>query len=289
MTAKHKESIKKNAEQPTLYVVATPIGNVEDITRRACRILKEVSTVAAEDTRHTRKLLGLLGISRKRLISVREHNEVTAAAAVLAAARESGGVAYVTDAGTPGISDPGARLVRTLRHAGAQIVPIPGPSSLTTAISVSGISGDSVTFAGFLPRRKSERIAAIKWLAQSKRPCAIFETPRLIATTLTELSEMLGANTEATVCRELTKMHEEIRSGTLAELADEATNNRLVGRGEFVVVIDATTCANGDEEMAKEIFETLREELPPRQAAKIAAKISGISAQQIYQKFVTRS
>ncbi len=218
----------------TLYVVATPLGHLGDLTRRAADILTQVPVVAAEDTRRTRPLLSTLG-ARPVLVSYHAHSGEARAEAIvdhLAAGRD---VALVTDAGTPGLSDPGANLVDRVREWGAPVVPIPGPSAVTTALSVAGFPADRFLFAGFLPRRGGERRAMLQRLATEPWTAVLFEAANRLVTLLEELASLGPAERQAVVCREMTKVHEEFRGGTLAELARHY--RQTPPRGEVTVVL----------------------------------------------------
>ena len=215
----------------TLYVVATPIGNLSDITKRAVEILSSVPTVAAEDTRVTRKLLSHLGIS-PRLESLHEHTSPERLEA-LVTQLESGDMAVVTDAGTPGISDPGSALVKAAVEAGHDIIPLPGPSATVAALSITGWSFDRFLFLGFLPRKQKERTAAITSVNQEPGPIVIYESPHRVKASLADI-EIALPDRQLVVCRELTKLYEETFRGTAAE----ATAHFTEPRGEFVIVIE---------------------------------------------------
>ena len=213
----------------TLFVVATPIGNLEDITLRALRVLREVSVVAAEDTRRTGNLLRHYQIATP-LISVHEHNEHARLAPILDRLRAGESVALVSDAGTPGISDPGAILVRAAREAGLRVEPIPGPSAITAALSASGLSFDRFAFAGFPPVRSKDRKDWFDWVQSQDVPVVCFEAPHRITRTLTEVRTLSGKR-PILVARELTKAHEEWVDGA----------ESVMERGEFVIIIGQTT------------------------------------------------
>lgn len=219
----------------TLYIVPTPIGNLEDITLRALRILRETETIACEDTRVTGSLLRHFDIPRKRLISYFAGNEEGRIEQILRILREGRDVALVSDAGTPGISDPGTRLVAAAIREGIAVVPLPGPTALVTAVTASGLPTDSILFEGFLPHKKGRR-RALEKLAVEERTMVLYESPHRILKTLRELGEHLDPARPAVLCRELTKMYEEINRGSLAELHDLYTARPSI-RGEFVVVI----------------------------------------------------
>ena len=220
----------------TLYIVPTPIGNLEDITLRALRVLREASTIACEDTRVTANLLRHFEIPHKRLISYFAGNEAARVGGIIATLEGGEDVALVSDAGTPGISDPGTRLVAAAIAAGITVVPLPGPTALVAAVTASGLPTDAILFEGFLPHKKG-RQTALRKLAAEERTVVLYESPHRIVKTLRELAEHLGDDRRAVVCRELTKMHEEINRATLAELRDDYAGRPSI-RGEFVVVID---------------------------------------------------
>jgi len=216
-----------------LFIVATPIGNREDITLRAQRVLREVAVVAAEDTRHTGQLLAHYGI-HTRYLSLHEHNERDRAAAIIAHLAAGDDVALVSDAGTPLIADPGARLVAAVRAAGHRVVPIPGPSSMLAAVVASGLVTGPFTFVGFLPPKQGARRAALEAIRALPHPAVLFEAPHRIAATLADALDVLGNRTCA-LCRELTKLHEEIAVTTLAEAVEGFVQRPP--RGEYVVVV----------------------------------------------------
>lgn len=220
-------------QRAALYIVATPIGNLSDITHRAIEVLGAVDFILCEDTRRSRTLLQRYGI-QGRLISVREHNERGRAAEMLTRLAEGAALAYVSDAGTPGISDPGARLVDTVSQAGYTVVPIPGPSSVTALLSVSGFPADRFVFEGFLPTKSGQRARRLAELAAESRTVVFFESPHRAARALAEMRGAWG-DRQGCVGRELTKKFEEIRRGTLDELADWAAAKSL--RGEIVIAI----------------------------------------------------
>ena len=220
----------------TLYVVATPIGNLEDITLRALRVLKEVDLIAAEDTRRTRVLLSHYGIHTP-MTSYFEHNKLKKGDFLVSRLSEGKAIALVTDAGTPGLSDPGFHLVRLARSAGILVVPVPGPSALTAALSVSGIPADRFIFEGFLPVKAGRRLAHLHALRALERPIVLYESPHRLLKTLAAIEEVCGA-IEITLLRELTKKFEEIRCGSPAQLI--AHFAREGTRGEFTLIIPAT-------------------------------------------------
>lgn len=218
-----------------LFILATPIGNLEDITLRALRILKEADVIYAEDTRVTAKLLAKYEI-QKPVFRLDEAKEAVKAQEVIDRLEQNENVVYVSDAGTPGISDPGARLVRMVREAGHSAIAIPGPSALTAALSIAGISGHEFIFLGFLPHKKG-RQTALKAISEEKRAIILYESPHRILKLLEEL-EILG-DRRILVARELTKIHEEVVSGSAYELRMRLETSGTA-RGEFVVIVDAT-------------------------------------------------
>ena len=215
----------------TLYLVATPIGNMEDITLRALRVLGEVDLIAAEDTRVTRKLLSHYDI-HTRTTSYHEHNRASKTPALLAVLAEGKDVALVTDAGTPAVSDPGDDLVRAALDQGFRVAPVPGPSAVTAALAASGIPTDQFVYLGFLPRRGADRRRLLRSLMEEERPIVLLETPHRLRAGLTDALDALG-DRPVSVCRELTKLHEEVFRGLLSEAIDHFDQPR----GEFTVVI----------------------------------------------------
>lgn len=218
---------------PALYIIATPIGNLEDITLRACRILREVDIIVAEDTRQTKKLLSHLAL-HKPLISLHKFSSDQSINHVLSLLQEGKNVAYVVDAGTPGISDPGAYLVQKALEAGISMVPIPGASALTTLLSVAGIPTDKFLFLGFLPRKKGRK-TIFKTIAASPYPVVFFESPHRIIKTLQELTNL--AEFYCIVGRELTKKFEHIYRGTIPEVITQITQDKV--KGEFTVIVQS--------------------------------------------------
>jgi 16S rRNA (cytidine1402-2'-O)-methyltransferase len=218
-----------------LFVVATPIGNLEDVSLRALRVLREVDLIAAEDTRRTRQLLARYEITTS-VTSYFEHNKLSRGPELVARLQAGARVAVVTDAGTPGISDPGFHLVRLARDAGVPVVPIPGPSAAVTALSAAGIPGDRFVFEGFLPVKRGRRLARLRELQPLGRPVVLYESPHRVAATLEAIAEVFGA-VEVVMARELTKQFEEFRRGTPAELLAALPSAGL--RGEVTLVVNS--------------------------------------------------
>ena len=272
----------------TLYVVSTPIGNLEDLTYRAARVLSEVDIVACEDTRHSQKLLNHYGIKTKT-VSYHEHNERDRAGELLESLTSGLDVAIVSDAGTPGISDPGFRVVRMALEAGLRVVPIPGPTALVSALVASGLPSDEFFFAGFLPARSGARRTRLAGLAAIPSTLVFYEAPHRIVASLQDAREILGER-EAVVARELTKLHEEVLRGRLSELADKFSQAAQEPRGEMVVVIDRNVIASSDGEtksgysVASIVASFEAEGLDPRTALKKSARQLGISRDEAYRR-----
>ncbi len=265
-----------------LYLVATPIGNLQDMTFRAVEILKSVDLIACEDTRHTRKLLNAFEIENK-LISYHEHNEIERATELVKLLGEGKSVAVVSDAGTPGINDPGYRLVLAARDAGAVVVPIPGPVAFVNAAVASGLPTDSLFFGGFLPSRSGERKRRLEEIRSTPATLVFYETPHRLVSSLRDCLEVLGDRT-ASVARELTKMHEEIVSDKLSELVSHF--EREGPRGEIVLTIERETDAPTDLSEAS-ITSRYRELIisgADRKAAmKTTAKEFGLPRDKVYR------
>lgn len=266
-----------------LYIVATPIGNLEDIGRRAARLLAEVGTVAAEDTRHSARLLAHLGV-QARLLSLHEHNEERQLEVVLDRLVRGESVALVSDAGTPLVSDPGYRLVRAAQERGLRVVPVPGASSPVTALSAAGLASDRFAFEGFLAAKAGARRRQLEMLREESRTLIFFESPHRIVECLKDMADVLGGEREAAVARELTKTFETIRRAPLAELAAWVERDPDQRKGEFVLLVAG--CAQNTERVQTEgerVLAVLLEDLPVKQAAALAAKISGDSRNRLYK------
>ena len=273
-----------NKKAGVLYVVATPIGNLLDITRRALEVLQSVSLVAAEDTRHSRKLLAHYGIGTP-MLALHEHNERTATSGLLRRLESGADIALVSDAGTPLISDPGFHLVRTVREAGLQVVPVPGPSALTAALSVAGLPTDRFIFEGFLPAKQTARRQCLLELQGATATLVFYESSHRILASLGDMLAVFGADREATVARELTKTFETIRQASLAELLAWATTDSDQQKGEFVVLVHgaAKPDARVIDAATERMLALLLAELPLRQAASLAAQISGVGKNVLYE------
>jgi len=271
----------------TLYLVATPIGNLEDITLRALRTLREASLIACEDTRHTRQLLNHFGIPTPT-ISYHEHNERTRAAELVDRLRAGSTLALVSDAGTPGISDPGYRLVLAAIEAGIRVVPIPGVTALVAALAGSGLPTDSFLFAGFLPSRKQARRARLEELREERPTLILYESPHRIREALTDALEVLG-DRPAALARELTKLHEQFRRGTLGGLLQMGESDPP--RGEIVLVIAGRTGDNQalpDElPIVEEVERLLADGGTERnEAIRLVARRRGLSRREVYRLYL---
>jgi 16S rRNA (cytidine1402-2'-O)-methyltransferase len=264
----------------TLYVVATPLGNLEDTTLRALRVLREVSLVACEDTRHTRKLLAAHGIATPT-ISYFEHNERFKGEQILKALRSGRDVALVSDAGTPAISDPGERLVRDAREAGIPVVPVPGPSAATAALSVCGLATDRFLFVGFLPPKPGARRRALEALASERPTLVFFESPVRVVESLSDMIVALG-DREAFLCREATKLHEEYVRSPLSSLRERLAARDAV-KGEIVLVVAGAPEAAPASEDPVALYRRLAAEgLTRRQAVKEVARQLRRPAREVY-------
>jgi 16S rRNA (cytidine1402-2'-O)-methyltransferase len=264
-----------------LYVVGTPIGNIDDLSPRARDVLAKADVIAAEDTRHTRGLLSRIGVE-SRLIAYHEHNETERAAALLEQLIGGKSIALVSDAGTPLISDPGWRLVNAAQDAGIAVVPVPGPCAAIAALSAAGLPTDHFVFEGFLPRRESARAARLQSLRGEQRTMVVYEAVHRVAETVTALREAFGDDRRAALARELTKTHEQIATGTLAELA-ERLGSSIPLLGEFVIVVAGAAAASPDEADAQRVYALLAAELAPDQALKLAAAVTGVSRNVLYR------
>ncbi len=266
-----------------LYVVATPLGNLGDITRRAVSVFTHVPVIACEDTRVTRDLLRLLDIPAPVLLSVREHNEREAADSVIARLTAGDAVAYASDAGTPAISDPGARLVAAVRAAGFPIIPIPGVSAVTAALSVSGLESTAFTFVGFAPVTATPLAQFVERISARVETTVFFESPHRVDKTLQALAAGLPAECRVVIARELTKKFETIVAMPAGEIDAWRIANAERLRGEFVIVVAGASAPPSPTFVdAQKVLRALLEELPPAKAAKLTAKITGESREALY-------
>lgn len=270
------------AAPATLYVVATPIGNLADLSPRAQEVLRSVAAICAEDTRHTGQLLSHFGISRP-LVALHDHNEEAMAERVVARLLGGESMAVVSDAGTPLVSDPGFRLVRAARAAGVKVSPVPGACAAIAALSVAGLPSDRFVFEGFLPAKAAARRERLQRLAGETGTLVFYESSHRIAESLADMAAAFGDERPAVVARELTKLFETVLDGTLAQLraAIDADDNQR--KGEFVVMVQGAA----DDEAAKiaegrRLHARLKEHLPPSTAAKLAAELSGAPRKLLY-------
>jgi len=265
----------------TLYVVATPIGNLEDITYRAVRILNEVDLVAAEDTRHSRKLFARFGI-QKPLVSYHDHNEQQRQEELMQRLQSGEDIALISDAGTPCIADPGYRLIGSCHAAGIKVVPIPGASAVITALSAAGVSTERFAFEGYLPQRAKARADLLRQLNGEQRTLVFYEAPHRLAATLADLVDIMGAEQPLVVARELTKLYEEFFRGTAAEAVTRFA--REPARGELVLILPPSL--QGPQMNVREALRRLLNEsdLSRREAVKLIAKEYGLSSSDVYRE-----
>lgn len=270
-------------EAGALFVAATPIGNLDDVSTRLTAVLERASGVAAEDTRRTRKLLHSLGI-RVAMVSLHAHNERSRIPELLERLLSGEDLVLMSDAGTPGISDPGMRLVREARQSGLRVSPLPGPCAAVAALSVAGFPADRFHFEGFLPARRAARRARLKQLEAVPETLVFYEAVHRLAAALEDMQEVFGSERRAFLARELTKIHESAYGDSLAELCAAAAAGVIVARGEFTLVVAGSGAQEQDEKTLDAVLRPLLEELPTRQAARLAASIAGCSRRLAYQR-----
>jgi len=269
------------SNEGSLYIVATPIGNLDDITLRAVNILKSVDAIAAEDTRHSKKLLQHLGIDTP-MFALHEHNEMLKKSAVIERIQQGESIALISDAGTPLISDPGFLLVRQARQVGITVTPIPGASSILAGLSCSGLPTDRFIFEGFIPSKKGDRKKRLESLSTEKRTLIFFEAPHRIESSLQDCAEVFGEDRQAVVCRELTKTWETFLTGNLASLLSEVQADPNQSRGELVLVIAGQQKSSELDWQSQQLLELLMESLPLKKAASITAQVSGLNKKVLY-------
>ena len=281
--AREKIDSATRSSRGVLYVVATPIGNLGDLSVRAREVLASCDLIAAEDTRHLAQLLKSVG-STQRLVSAHEHNEAQRSAQILAALDAGQSVALVSDAGTPLISDPGFRIVQTVANAGHEVRAVPGPCAAIAALSIAGLPSDRFIFEGFLAAKSAARRARLAELAAETRTLIFYEAPHRLEETLREMSELLGPARAAAVAREMTKAFETVYRGPLAELAQRAQSDPDMQRGEIVVVVSGAVAevSKHEQELERVLAELLKA-LPVSQAADIAARITGANRNRAYK------
>ena len=268
-----------------LWIVATPIGNLDDLSARAQTILGQVDLIAAEDTRHSAALLQHYGIATRR-VALHEHNEREASADLVQRMRDGAQIALISDAGTPLVSDPGFRLVRAAREAGIVVSPVPGACAAIAALSAAGLPSDRFVFEGFLPAKAAARRAQLQVLRGETRTLIFYESSHRIVEAVEDLAAVFGGERHAVVARELTKLFETVLDGSLSDLTARIKADANQQRGEFVVLVagagddaDAARLAEG-----RRVFELLRKDLPPGRAAKLAAEISGAPRNALYRE-----
>lgn len=274
----------KEADTAALYVAATPIGNLSDVTLRTLEVLRAVDVIAAEDTRITRRLLDRHGIAG-RLVAAHEHNERSAASRIVELLDSGQSVALVSDAGTPAVADPGARVVAAVRAAGHPVVPLPGANAAVTAVCASGFDNGRFLFCGFLPARPAERRTELSALAAQTALLVFYEAPHRIVDCVADLAAVLGGGREIVIARELTKIHESIHRCRLDEAGAwlGADDNRR--RGEFVLVVEGAAAAvTADDAEEERVLGILMEELPLKQAVALAAGLTGRGRNALYER-----
>jgi len=271
-----------------LFIVATPIGNLKDISQRALETMQHVALIAAEDTRHSGKLMQHYGITTP-LQALHEHNELYQAPKLIQRMQEGTDIALISDAGTPLVSDPGLNLVRLAREAGIEVVPVPGASAAITALSVAGLPSDRFCFEGFLSAKTGARERTLQGLAAETRTLIFYEAPHRIVTSCMAMRDVFGGQRQAVIARELTKRFETVHGAPLAELCDWLQADENQQKGEFVIIVHGAE-AEDPHELADEhrhLIETLLAELPLKQAVSLAVKISGLKKNAIYQYAVS--
>ena len=266
----------------TLHIVATPIGNLGDLSPRALETLRGVAAICAEDTRHTRQLLAHFGLERP-LLALHQHNEDAQAAQLVARLQAGDSLALVSDAGTPLVSDPGFRLVRAARAAGIRVSPVPGACAAIAALSVAGLASDRFAFEGFLPAKASARRERLVRLAAEPRTLLFYESAHRIEEALADMAAAFGDERPAVLARELTKLFETVLDGTLAQLRERVAADPNQRKGEFVILVQgAADDADARITEGKRLYAKLGEHLPPSTAAKLAAELSGAPRKALY-------
>lgn len=269
--------------QATLYVVATPIGNLADMVPRAIEVLQSVAVIAAEDTRHSARLLSHFGI-KTPAVAYHEHSDQKQTEAFLLRLQRGESIALISDAGTPLISDPGYRLVRLVRQHGINVVPVPGACALIAALSVSGLPSDRFTFEGFLPAKSGQRKNRLEGLGQEDRTMIFYEAPHRILECLNDVAEIFGSGREVVMAREITKTFETIRSGTAQEVRDFVEQDSNQRRGEIVLMVAGTVKVTQElDPEALRVMQILLQDLSVKQASQLAAEITGVKKKLLYQ------
>ncbi|OEY66688.1 16S rRNA (cytidine(1402)-2'-O)-methyltransferase [Marinobacter sp. X15-166B] len=271
--------------QGILYIVATPIGNLGDISSRAVEVLAAADVIAAEDTRHSGRLLHHLGLS-KTMVAVHDHNERDRAAGLLDRVARGEQVALISDAGTPLISDPGYVLVREARARGLKVVPVPGPCALVVALSAAGLPTDRFVFEGFLPAKRGARRTALEAVVRQQATLVFYESPRRIRDAMADIAEILGGERRVVLARELTKTFETFYSGSATEVCQQLQDDAHGDKGEYVVMVHGAASDDGamPELDVERLLRLLLAELPVKKAAKITAELTGMSRNELYQR-----
>lgn len=272
----------------TLYIVATPIGNLEDLSPRAVAVLSGVSLVAAEDTRHSGRLLQAVGVEA-RMMALHDHNERGRAEQLLQKLEQGSDVALISDAGTPLISDPGFVLVREARRRGLRVSPVPGPCAIVAALCTAGLPTDRFAFEGFLPSRKGARFAALERLASASATLVFYESPHRILDSVADIAEAMGAGRELVIARELTKTFETFYAGPASDVLQTLRDDPHGNRGEFVIMVHGAKKEAADEGMEEvdRLLKLLLTDLPVKKAAKLVAEITGKAKNDLYQRALT--
>jgi 16S rRNA (cytidine1402-2'-O)-methyltransferase len=278
-------TMPEHRNKGTLYVVATPIGNLEDVTYRAVRTLREVDLIACEDTRHTAKLLAHYGIE-KPTVSYHEHNEAARAEELVAKLEQGLNIAQVSDAGMPGISDPGYRVIRRAIERGIQVVPVPGASAAIAALAASGLPTDSFQFLGFLPARSGERRTVLEAVREAQQTTVVYEAPHRVVETMQDIVEILGPARPVVLARELTKVHEEFVRGTAAEVLKSLEQREVKGEITLLIGKNEGATVGVKKDIATRLQEIMRDQQIDENAAlKVVAKEQGISKSEAYREF----
>jgi 16S rRNA (cytidine1402-2'-O)-methyltransferase len=268
----------------TLYVVATPIGNLEDMTFRAVRVLKESNLIACEDTRHTAKLLQHYSID-KPMISYHEHNELQRAEELVAKLEQGLNIAQVSDAGMPGISDPGYRVIKLAIEHGISVIPVPGASAVISALAASGLPTDNFQFLGFLPAKSGQRRTALESLREAQQTIAVYEAPHRIAETMQDIVEILGSERPIVLARELTKMHEEFIRGSASAVLARVQEHELKGEMTLLIGKSEGQSQSSGKDIATRLDEIMREQkIDEKAALKVVAKERGLSKSEAYRE-----
>jgi len=277
-------------EKGALYVVATPIGNLGDLSHRAIEVLQDVTVIAAEDTRHSRRLLQQFEINTDCL-ALHEHNERKITASLLLRMQQGDSIALVSDAGTPLLSDPGYHLVREATALGLRVIPVPGPSAIMAALSAAGLPTDRFCFEGFLPSKAAARCARLEALRQATVTLVFFEAPHRILATIADMQNVFGAERQAVLARELTKTFETFLRGSLAEIYQQVSEDQNQQKGEIVMLVHGASSAesSGIDPETERVLNILLRDLSVKQAAALAAEITGVKKNLLYQQAIKRN